>query len=333
MEQDKLNNRIKEAIEEIKEIKMTSLEKRSMIDSILGSSAENAKPVSSPYMIYSFFSVITKKRLVYSASVFCLIIMLSGGAVFASGDSLPGNILYPLKVKVVEPARGALIFSPLAKVEYENNLATKRLMEAEVLANEDRLDSSKEEELNSLLENHTIAFNEAVDKFYKSRKPEEILNENEEAINTFQISMNAHARVLDIIVSDKYIVDDASLETETKISKTAKESARKIKDKQKERQVGKKSYEIDEYKERKETVRSLIDKTTDDLKKTNTKNSKRRQSVVDGATKTLLDARKLLEESDEDESKGDSQNAVDKILDSENSVKEADIFLKTGLGL
>src|SRR3989344_6655324 len=152
MENKKLD--IENGIDQIREVKMTADEKKKILEKVLGSSASSEQPVRSPYLIYSFFSKLPKKRLAYAFSI-CLMVVMGGGSVFASKWSLPGNILYPLKVSVVEPVRGAFIFSPVAKIQYQSDLATERLIEAEILASDNKLDEVKEKKLSSLLENHT----------------------------------------------------------------------------------------------------------------------------------------------------------------------------------
>lgn len=55
---------------------------------------------------------------------------------------VPGDSLYSLK-RLKENARGSLIFSPIKKAEYLAFLATKRVLEAEKLANDGRSDLAK----------------------------------------------------------------------------------------------------------------------------------------------------------------------------------------------
>ena len=86
-----------------------------------------------------------------------LILGYLSGVVFASQESLPNSIFYPLKVNIVEPIRGALTFSHKNKAKYEINLATERLVEAETLAGQGKLDKINEKKLNNLLNKHTVA--------------------------------------------------------------------------------------------------------------------------------------------------------------------------------
>lgn len=283
-----MENNLNKGIEEIKEIKMTSEEKERVLQNILSSSPK--LPVKSPYLVRSFISIFHRRSLVYSLSAFCLVVILGSGTVFASAGSLPGNILYPLKVKVVEPTTGAFVFSPIAKVEYQNNLAAKRLMEAEILAQDGKLDTAKEEELNSLLEAHTTAFHKAVIDLRQSENFDQ--DKDDDIITSFEATMNAHARILDIMTGQ----DIAGEETDTKISKTAKNNAKKTR----------------------ENFRNKISKS---------KPAQAENEPVE-ATEATDENREQNEYKYEDE---DSER--EKLLDLKSSAKEADIFLKTGLEL
>jgi hypothetical protein len=77
------------------------------------------------------------RRLVLAAVAAA--VLLVGGAVAASADSLPDSALYPLK-GVVENVRGALAFSPSDKLTYHLDLARTRLTEAEAMMARHRLD-------------------------------------------------------------------------------------------------------------------------------------------------------------------------------------------------
>ena len=53
--------------------------------------------------------------------------------VFAE-NTVPGDILYPVKVKFNEEVRGSLTFSPYEKVEWETERLERRISEAQLLA-------------------------------------------------------------------------------------------------------------------------------------------------------------------------------------------------------
>ncbi len=77
------------------------------------------------------------RRLVVGAVIAA--VLLVGGSLAASADSLPDSPLYPLK-GVLENARGALAFSPSDKFAYHLDLARTRLTEADAMIARHRLD-------------------------------------------------------------------------------------------------------------------------------------------------------------------------------------------------
>jgi hypothetical protein len=213
------DKKLQKGINEIKNIKMTNSEKELIFSNILTSSPQIIKPIKSTWVDFSFVMMLKRKQLVYYIIIPLFIILSSGGVVFASVDSLPDSILYPLKVNVVEPIRGALTFSPKNKAKYEVNLATERLIEAETLASQGKLTKSKEKKLNDLLESHTKSLDKTLDVIKKTEPREQ----TDKIITDFSSKMNVHAEVLNIIKNKK----DNNHE-DNQISKNAKRNAKKI---------------------------------------------------------------------------------------------------------
>ena len=209
MEDKKLNIKLNNGIKDIREIKMNTDEKKRILENILNSDLVfRGEPIKSPFWSYLFVSKFGKNSFTFYGSAFCLLIFLSGGLVFASSTSLPGDILYPLRVSVIEPFGGVLTFSTLAKIKYESNLATERLVDAEILSDRDNLTSVKEKELNNLLENHTKSFNKAINKFQEKKSTKKETDKNEDKDKTiinFQARMDARARVFNSISENKKV--------------------------------------------------------------------------------------------------------------------------------
>jgi len=63
-------------------------------------------------------------------------IVLGGGVSYAATDSLPGDILYPVKTQVNEQVRGWFTIGDEDEVEYRAQLAERRLQELEQLSQE-----------------------------------------------------------------------------------------------------------------------------------------------------------------------------------------------------
>lgn len=309
-------------INELKKVVMTDTEKNDIYKNIMSFSAPQ-KPIQSPWFAFSFSMISSRSRLVYYIVVPLIIILSSGGVVFASQDSLPDSILYPIKVKIMEPMEGALSFSQKSKAVYESSLAKKRLIEAETLAKNGKLDVKSEKKINDLLTTHTISLNNALDKVSASETPE-ISNE---IITNFRAEMNAHAKVLDIITRREapkkdIEVEDSSKDDNTKISNTARISAEKIKNTSS--RIEKNDFK--KYKEKKEEIKSLIETANKNIDLNTEDKSKREPRVVNDTHETIDQAKASLDNADKKDLEGDLEEAYSSLLDSESLVKEANIL-------
>lgn len=72
-------------------------------------------------------------------------------------DALPGDTLYPIKVRFNEEVRGAMNSSPYAKIEWETERMERRLAEAQVLAEAGRLTPEAEAEVADAIKQHSEA--------------------------------------------------------------------------------------------------------------------------------------------------------------------------------
>lgn len=138
-------------IQELRSLKLTVAEKEAMLENVLKT------PIASPYgarvgvyaYVHRFSAVIA----------LCLIVVLTSGTLaFASERSLPGEKLYSIKVKVLEPLRGALAVTPNEELEWEGEKVVRRLVEAEKLADEDKLEEGEIEKLEQEIEKSSSAF-------------------------------------------------------------------------------------------------------------------------------------------------------------------------------
>ncbi|MFA6177306.1 MAG: hypothetical protein WC694_00185 [Candidatus Paceibacterota bacterium] len=231
MQNKKIDKKINIGVKEIKQIKMTTGEKNFMLLKILNSPTLSNTHIKNPWSFHSFIFNLQKNRLIHYGFVPCMMIIFGSGVVIASQKSLPGNIFYPLKVKVVEPTYSRMMLSKESEARYESSLAIGRMVEAETLANQDKLDNEKERQLNDLLINHTNTLSKTLNDIPK----EEESSDNkvkDNIIIEFQNQMNTHAQVLDDIreKNNTKIHDIEKDENNTNISDTARNNANKIKD-------------------------------------------------------------------------------------------------------
>lgn len=321
------NEKFKNAIKKIKEIKMTESEKQDVFYNILNSTNKKENLIKSPWGFYYFISMMKNSRLVYYVAIPMIIILSGGGVVFASQDSFPNDILYPVKVKVLEPMEGAFKFSKIEKARYQSELAKNRLIEAQTLAKENNLDDSTEEEITKLLVIHTDALNKNINKVNKNNSKKEI----DEIMTSFSAEMNANARILEVI-SEKENKNQENnnkkdnYKEENILSNKARESANSIKENLKDKNNKNK----DDYKNKKDELKVLINSIDKDLEKKDLEEFDIEEDFIDDTYNKIDEAKKYLEEADKKEIEGNEDEAGSLLLDSESSIKEAEIFINSG---
>ncbi|MFA6000301.1 MAG: DUF5667 domain-containing protein [Candidatus Paceibacterota bacterium] len=124
----------------------------------------------------------------------CIFVYLDnkGGTVsYAALGSIPGDLLYPVKIKIVEPVADVFVFSDIAKVEREAEKAILRLEEAEELATKEKLDSKSRTELEKQFDKNLENFDRKVRSVENSSE-----KEAEDLKASFESSLNDHAESL-----------------------------------------------------------------------------------------------------------------------------------------
>ena len=80
---------------------------------------------------------------------------MSGSVSYAAEGTVPGDILYPIKIHVNENVESALAVSSESEARLEAEFAERRIMEAEALREESRLDRKTKAELSAQFNEHT----------------------------------------------------------------------------------------------------------------------------------------------------------------------------------
>ena len=93
------------------------------------------------------FRLISTERALWArplpiALAVLVLAIIGGGVSFAAEGSLPGSILYPVKLAINEPIQGALAITPHAKAAWVSARALRRLEEAEVLVQQKSFNTS-----------------------------------------------------------------------------------------------------------------------------------------------------------------------------------------------
>ncbi len=89
------------------------------------------------------------------ATIILALVMSGAGVSYAAEDSLPGEMLYPIKVSFNEEVQSAIIVDDLEQVEWQKARVERRLQELGTLAKEGRVDENVENIVTVQFEKHT----------------------------------------------------------------------------------------------------------------------------------------------------------------------------------
>ncbi len=186
----------------IRSVSMTAEEKKAMLSRIMSDSPASAPrrplpaaPVKSPWTMYSFSAWIDRNRWSYAVIAVLIMSLAGSGVALAAESSLPGDLLYPVKVDVTEPLRIAIAPSAESKAQLAADFTDRRVQEGETLAAENKLDHAKQTELSDLIVAHTQVLNIAL-AAVASSDPQTA----QKISIDFQARMNERARHLDALI-------------------------------------------------------------------------------------------------------------------------------------
>lgn len=92
-----------------------------------------------------------------------IILMVTAGLAAAANGSIPGDTLYPIKVGLTEPLRGAVALTPSAKAETSVELLHHRLTEAETVVERQGALSAAQEDMEERVNAAAAAVKRQVD--------------------------------------------------------------------------------------------------------------------------------------------------------------------------
>ncbi len=193
------DTRFNKAIGDIHNITMTSAEKQMVLERVVAAQTlGGGLKVKSPWSVMSFGSWINHHRWISVVAVLVIVIVAGNTAVLASYNALPGEVLYPIKVGIVEPIRVAFASSAVAKAEIQAELVQTRFQEIETLAARGTLTKAQEEQINKRIEKQTLdlAVNVTAVKEIAPQKAQDITLAIEAGTNT-------HTRILDVLASNR----------------------------------------------------------------------------------------------------------------------------------
>ncbi len=152
-------------------------------------------------MVWNSQRSIVKRLFLYPMPIVLIIaLLLGGGATFAAEQSLPGDILYPVKINVNEGVRSLFAVSDDSEARLQADLAERRLEEAEKLASDGRLDDDVRARIEANFENHAARVEDRIE----AMKNDSDGNTNAVAVGSqFEASLRAHEEILKRLSEEK----------------------------------------------------------------------------------------------------------------------------------
>ncbi|MEK7612753.1 MAG: DUF5667 domain-containing protein [Patescibacteria group bacterium] len=146
-----MNNFFEQFKQSAGEIRLSKAEKARMRESLYA--AMGTQKTASPYFSFFPISALLSVRSLVPLVVVC-VVLVSSGTAYAAAGSLPGDLLYPVKVSVNERVEVALATTQAQKMGAEVRLAKRRVAEAQALEAKGTLDAATTEKLEKAFDRH-----------------------------------------------------------------------------------------------------------------------------------------------------------------------------------
>lgn len=184
-----------------KKVGLTALEKKNMRDAIC-SFVFKQEPTKKTFFNRhinwggekNFFLLILNSKPMIASIIAAVLIAFSGGTAAAAENTVPGDLLYPIKTKINEEVRSALALTSEAKINWENRRAERRLEETEKLAAENKLTTTTAAMLTTKFQEFATRADDRLEKLQASGK---LTDEQVEKIKeNFEVAVKAYEEVL-----------------------------------------------------------------------------------------------------------------------------------------
>ncbi len=141
-----------------------------------------------------FQSFVFGKRML--AGTVALLLIGSTGVTLAAEDTLPGDLLYGVKIHVTEEFRGALTVGSTAKVKWEKDRVVKRVVETEKLIKEKKLTPARKAQAEAAIKEQIQKFDTVATS--EKENPVGVI----EATSDLEPTLKAHQEVLASLAID-----------------------------------------------------------------------------------------------------------------------------------
>lgn len=200
MNENHNNHDLHIALNDVRALGMTDEERARIKDRILStapakSGAEKISGSTAAPLVVPMKRSPLNLSILFGALI-AVVLLVGAGAVSGAEGALPGNALYPMKVGFLEPLRTSFAGTGEKLAALQSSLVNTRLNEAETLATAGELNDAKREEIEQLLDRHTVALNQALDTV-RTESPQRA----GALTATLQASLALHARILDQFIA------------------------------------------------------------------------------------------------------------------------------------
>ncbi len=154
---------------------------------------------------FLFFNSIMLRRSFAIGALAILLVLSGSGISYAAENSLPGGILYPVKINVLEPIRGALAVSPEAKTQWEVAKVERRLNEAEQMLGKGSFTAEAGTDLSEQIQDHSNAIAQGITEL----KAQDNIAAAASVSNGFTAALQAHADLLQELAKKSKNPDNA----------------------------------------------------------------------------------------------------------------------------
>ena len=150
-----------------------------------------------------------------------IVLVVGAGFMTAAQGALPGDGLYPMKVGFVEPLRTSFAGTGERLAALQSGLVNTRLDEAETLATAGELNDAKRQEIEQLLDRHTVALDQALQTL-ETESPQKV-----SALTTaLQASLAFHTKLLDQFIAFASTTATSSTKAASRMHMSAEAAAR-----------------------------------------------------------------------------------------------------------
>ncbi len=184
-------------IKNLRHVTLSKTEAHDMRERLIAYADMHAVPASTAHNVSPFSYLAMHLRASIAVALVLLILVGGTGVTYAAQDSLPGQPLYAIKVDVTEPIQTALITAPVAKAQWQNTLAARRLAEASTLAARGDLATSTQQYLADAVATHVQLSERASDTLAASGNNTAALA----ARSDLEAQLSAHADVLALMTA------------------------------------------------------------------------------------------------------------------------------------